>query len=340
MRYNTLAREADTNRSIYEGLLQRYRELNASAGVATSNLAIIDRAQPPLSPSSPDLSRNVLLALILGLALCAAFVFLRDQLDDAIRVPEDVEDRLALPLLGVIPKAGADPDSELADPKSPTAEAYHSLRGSLLYATSQGLPKILLVTSAQPGEGKTTTSYAIASGLARMGRKVVLIDADMRRPTAHRRLRSDNRMGLSSLLTSTEPAAGAITASGQDGFSVITSGPLPPSPTELLTSPRLAALLEELAREFDCVVLDSPPVLGLADAPVMAALADGVVFVVEAQRGRRGTLKAALRRLRAMDPVLLGAVLTKFDPGAANGYSDYAGHGYYSYETDHGRASA
>ena len=338
VRYNTLAREADTNRSIYEGLLNRYRELNASAGIAASNVSVIDRAEPPSSPSSPNLLMNLLAALLLGGGAAAAIVFLRDQLDDAIRVPEDVENKASLPLLGVIPYSDDDdPDSELQDPKSPVSEAYNSLRGSLLYATREGLPPIMLVTSSQPSEGKTTTSFAIAGSLARMGKRVVLIDADLRRPSAHRRLGLPNTRGLSSLLTSADPAASAIQASQYENLSVITSGPIPPSPTELLTSPRIAALLEELRESFDVVMLDSPPVLGLADAPVLSALADGVIFVIEADRSRRGMLKTALRRLRAMDPILLGAVLTKFDPSkASNKYSEYYGYEYYRYAPSDG----
>lgn len=335
VRYNTLAREADTNRSIYEGLLQRYRELNASAGIAASNLAIIDRAVPPLFPSSPSLPKNLFVALILGLFFAGGFVFLRDQLDDAIRVPEDVENKVHVPLLGVIPYSGEeDLHSELLDPKSPVSEAYNSLRGALLYSTSEGLPRVIQVTSAEPGEGKSTTSMAIARGLARTGKRVVLVDADLRRPSVHKRLGVENREGLSTLLTSHRPVQDiAIADADEANFSYLTSGPLPPSPTELLSSPRFAAVLEEMLAVFDNVVLDGPPVLGLADAPVMSALADGLVIVIEADRGRHGVLKTSLRRLRAMNPTILGGVLTKFDPEkGGNRYSSYYGYEYYRYQ--------
>lgn len=334
VRYNTLAREADTNRSLYDGLLQRFRELNAAAGIANSNLAIIDRADPPLDPSSPSLPKNLVIALALSLVLAAIVVFLRDQLDDAIRIPEDVEEKVQLPLLGIIPNAGASsPAEELADPKSAIAEAYGSLRGALLYSTRQGLPRLMLVTSAQPTEGKSTTAFAIASGFARMGRKVLLIDADMRRPSVHGRIAHDNRRGLSSLLVSQDPATSAVVGTEIPSLFVLPSGPIPPSPTELLTSPRMAALLEEFLGQYDVVMCDSPPVLGLADAPALSALVDGVVFVIEADRGRRGALKTALKRLRAVNAVLLGAVLTKFDPDkSGNRYSEYYGYSYYRYE--------
>jgi len=335
VQYNLLAREADTNRQLYEGLLERYKTLNAVARVSLSNVSIIDTAEVPKAPSSPNLFKNLLVGLFIGLGLAALVVFFKDQFDDAIRVPEDVEAKLALPLLGVIPQAkGNDPEEALLDPKSPVSEAYNSLRGSVLYSTTDGLPQVMLVTSAQAAEGKTTTSVAIASGFARMGKRVLLIDADLRRPSLHKRLNLPNERGLSSLLTSHDPLAGAVARSGQDYLSLLVAGPIPPSPTELLSTARIEEILVEAASQYDVVLVDSPPILGLADAPLMSALVDGVVFVVEADRSRRGSLKAALRRLRGMRPILLGAVLTKFDPlKAGNRYSEYYGYDYYQYES-------
>lgn len=334
VQYGLLKREADTNRTLYDGLLKRYNELNATAGISSSNVSVIDVAERPTAPSSPNLFKNLLIALIAGVGLAALTLFVKDQLDDAIRVPEDVEAKLRLPLLGVVPKAAdRDPDREMDDPKSPVSEAYNSLRAALLYSTSAGLPQVMLVTSAQSAEGKTTTSYAMAASLARMGRKVVLIDADLRRPSIHHRFGLQNERGLTDLLTSTDPIESAVRATAQENLFVIVSGPIPPSPTELISSPRMELIVQDLACDYDVVVIDSPPILGLADAPALSALVDGVIFVVESERSRRGALKTALRRLRAMRPILLGAVLTKFDPsGSGNRYSEYYGYQYYTYE--------
>lgn len=336
VQYGLLKRDVDTSRTLYDGLLKRYNELNATAGISSSNVSIIDLAERPQFPSSPNLLKNMAIALIVGFGLAALTVFLKDQLDDAIRVPEDVEHKLRLPLLGVVPKAtDGDPDGALRDPKSPISEAYNSLRGALLYSTTAGLPHVMLVTSAQALEGKTTTSYATASGLARMGRRVVLVDADLRRPCIHRRIGYSNERGLTNLLTTQDPIESVMLSTSQESFFMVSSGPVPPSPTELLSSTRMEEIVTELASKFDVVVIDSPPILGLADAPVLSALVDGVVFVVESDRGRRGSLKTALRRLRAMRPVLLGAVLTKFDPTrSGNRYSEYYGYQYYTYEHD------
>jgi len=340
VQYGLLAREVDTNRQVYDGLLQRYKDLNAASGISLSNISVIDAADPPTSPSSPNLFKNLAFALLLGFGFAAATLFLKTQFDDAIRVPEDIEGKLGLALLGIVPRTrGVVPEDAMADPKSPISEAYNSLRGSLLYSTTEGLPQILLVTSAQPAEGKTTTSYAIAHGFARMGKSVVLFDADLRRPSLHARIDGANDRGLSTLLTGQDSLASVARASDLPNLKLVPSGPIPRSPTELISSPRLEHILQEAARAFDVVVIDSPPVLGLADAPMMAALADGVIFVVEADRSRRGALKTALRRLRAMRPVLLGAVLTKFDPmKAGNRYSEYYGQGYYQYEPSAAKA--
>jgi len=341
VRYNTLAREADTNRQIYDGLLQRYRELNASSGITASNIAVVDQAQVPAGPSSPSFRRNVAIAFILGLGFACALVFVRDQLDDRLRVPEDVENKIGLPLLGVIPRSQEeDPASELADPKSILAESYSALRTSLLYSTREGLPGILLVTSAQASEGKTTTSYAVARGFARVGKRVLLMDADLRRPSIHKMLDVENQVGLSSLLVGQSTPHETVIQSEHDGLNVLTAGPIPPSPAELLSSPRMASLLEQFDQEYDLVVIDSAPILGLADSTELAALADGVIVVIESDRGRGGQLKNALRRLRGSDPVILGAVLTKFDPKAAgNAYYSYYGYEYYRYGDSDSKAA-
>ncbi|MFM5952692.1 MAG: GumC family protein [Novosphingobium sp.] len=342
VQYNLLAREADTNRALYDGLLQRYKELNASAGISTSNIAIIDRAEAPTGPSSPNMMKNLAYALLAGLAIAGVTTFLRSQFDDTVRVPEDVEHKLELPLLGVIPRArDSGPDEELADPKSPVSEGYNSLRGALLYSTSHGLPKSLLVTSSQPSEGKTTTSFAIAQGFARMGRTVLLVDVDLRRPSLHRRLGLNNDKGMSTLLTHQDSVDHVVQPTETKTLSVITSGPIPPSPTELIASTRMEELIDELTGRFDVVIFDSPPILGLADAPLMSALVDGVVFIIESERARRGSLKASLRRLRTMRPMLLGAVLTMFDPSkAGHRYSEYYGYEYYTYTPSADRKKA
>jgi len=332
--YTILAHEQETNKQLYDGLLQRYKELNASAGVSVSNISVIDTAIIPTKPSSPNIPRNLLFGVIGGLLLSAAVLAIKEQFDDTVRIPEDINSKLGLTLLGVIPIiVEGDLTSQLEDRKSAISEAYNSLGGTLLYATASGLPRTLMVTSAQPAEGKSTSSFAIATVLARMGKSVVLIDADMRRPSLHRLVDNDNQTGLSMLLSGQSQVRDVVLASGRENLSVITSGPLPPAPTELLASHRMKETIEQARQLFDVVVIDCPPVLGLADAPMVAAVVDGVIFIAEADRGRHGGLKSAINRLRSVRANLLGGVLTKFDPvkgGKRETY--YYGYTYYNYQ--------
>lgn len=337
VQYNILAREADTNRTLYEGLLQRYKEVSAESGITSNNISVIDQAQTPSAPSSPNLILNLAIAVLGGLAIAAGLVFIREQVDDVVREPTDVESKLGLPLLGVVPRVGADeiPEEQLRLPRSTLSEAYHALRTSLMHSTPTGLPRTMVVTSSRASEGKSTTSFALAFDLARLGLKVALIDTDLRRPSLHRTLKVKNEVGLSTLLTHNCTLEDAMRPVGEEDAPIrfVSAGPIPPSPTELLASRGMTELLAQLSDQFDVVVLDGPPVLGLADAPILAVLADATLLVVEANNGSRGATKSAIRRLQAAHANVLGAILTKFDPrkSSASSYYEYE---YYHYGQD------
>jgi Mrp family chromosome partitioning ATPase len=279
----------------------------------------------------------MMIGLIVGVVLAGFAVFVKDQFDDSIRLPEDIEYKLGLSLLGVIPAVHkGDPETEMADPKSGIAEAYNSLRGSLLYSTPEGLPHVLLITSAQPSEARPPPAMPLPAALRAWARRWCssMPTCGAPRCTAGSTATMARPFHPAYLARSAQYSGAA---SALPNLTLVTSGPIPPSPTELLSSVRLEQILQEAAGQFDVVVLDSPPILGLADAPMMSALADGVVFVVEADRSRHGSLKAALRRLRAMRPVILGGVLTKFDPlKSGNRYTSYYGYEYYQYQYRYG----
>jgi len=334
VRYNLLSRDADTNRTLYDSLLQRYKELTASAGISASNIAIIDRAEVPIKPSAPNLMQNLMIGLAAGILLAAISVTIRHQLDDAVHIPEDITKKLDIPLLGVIPTLPQEDLLEaLKDPKSLVSEGYSSMRSALLFSTPNGLPKSIAVTSSQPAEGKSTTALALAQSIAKLGRNVVLVDVDLRRPSQHAMLNAPNTKGVSSILTHQASIDEAIGQSATENLSYITSGPIPPSPSDLLSSDRMTHLLRELEQRFDVVVLDCPPVMGFADAPHLANLAQGTVFVIQADRGRRGSLRSSITRLRGGRATILGGVLTMFDATkAANRYTDYYRYSYYSDE--------
>ena len=332
VQFTILSREVDTNRTLYDGLLQRFKELSAAAGIASNNISVVDVADPPLSPSSPRLMFNMAVALLAGLVLAAVAVIAREQIDDVVRSPADLERKLQLASLGVVPRlpAGIDLAADLHQPKSSIAESYNALRSALLYSTADGLPCSILVTSTQAGEGKSTTSAAIAAGFAKLGRRVALVDADLRRPSLHKMFDGAAAGGLSDLLIGQAELADVAAPIADEGFWLIAAGPLPPNPTDLLSGGRLPEVIRAMEAAFDLVVIDGPPVLGLADAPMLAANARSTLFVIEANRGLRGRTKSAIRRLRLNHAHILGALLTKFEARKA-GVDQYYGYEYYAY---------
>jgi capsular exopolysaccharide synthesis family protein len=339
IRYNILQREVDTNRALYDGLLQRYKEIGVAGGITTNNISIVDHAEAPTLPSKPRPIYNMAVAATFGLALGVLLAFILETLDHAIRKPADLESKLGLPVLGGVPllERGLQPMEALADLRSPLSEAYHSIRSTLGFTTSEGAPRILAITSARPGEGKTTTAIALALGFSRLGMKVLLMDLDLRNPGVHKTVGADNRVGASNLLAGGVGFTDAIQITKWPNFFVIPSGPLPPSPAELLAGSRLGVLTKEALDAFDMVILDAPPVMGLADAPLIAAAALGTILAVEAGRTTRGQARAAVRRLRMANARLVGAVLTKFDAKSATYGYGYSYAYAYDYDYSYGR---
>lgn len=331
IRYNILKREVDTNRELYNGLLQRYKEVSAEAGVTSNNISVIDRAEPPLLPISPNPKINIILSLLAGLVLALGAVAALETFHDGVRAPDEVEQRFGVALLGVIPRLkGGAAQAQLMDRSSDISEAYQTVRASVELSSEKGTPRTLLVTSSREGEGKSTTALAMARDAAAAGRKVLLIDADMRRPSVHNLLGIRRVPGLSNMLTQQLSVSSVIYKTDTEGLSVMPAGPKPPSPAELLGGAGFRALLTYLKDQYDQIIIDSPPVLGLADAPRLASIADGTMIVMEANRSHRGAITAAMRRLAAARANIIGAVLVKFDPKKADADARYM-LDYYSY---------
>jgi len=331
--YTILQREVDTNRTLYDGLLQRYKEIGIAGGVGTNNISIVDRATLPSTPSSPKLFHNLALALVLGLMIGAAGAVGLDYLDDSFKAPEDIETETGLSVIGIVPrpKPGSSVEDELADPRSGMAEAYRSLRTGLQFSTSEGLPKSLLVTSSKPAEGKSTTTVSIARSLASIHLKVLLIDSDLRNSSLHKILNLSNELGLSNYLTGANSPEEVVQLTPYEGVAFISSGPLPPNPAELLSGSKFLSLLTLAAQSFDIVLIDGPPIMGLADAPLLASLSQATLIVVAANETRRSTLKVALKRLQFTRATIVGATLNKFD-SRQTGYGYGYGYGYSAYE--------
>lgn len=337
IQYNILKREVDTNRELYDGLLQRYKEIGVAGGIGTNNVSFVDKADTPRFPASPKVSRNLLLGLLGGLLLGCMAAFGLDFLDETFKVPEDLEKEIGFPVVGVmpLPKGGMTLDDALKDHRSPISEAYRSLRTSLQFSTPQGLPSSLLITSSSPSEGKSTTAIGIASTLGQMGLKVLLIDSDLRKSSLHKRLKLPNERGLSNYLIGGIEAADTLQVTPMPNVFAITSGPLPPNPAELLSGRRMADLVKAAGDAYDIVIVDGPPIVGLADAPLLAGATQGTLLLVSANSTRKRTLRVAVRRMMVVRTNVIGMVLNKFDRreagygyGYGYGYSDYEYYGY------------
>jgi succinoglycan biosynthesis transport protein ExoP len=337
--YNILQREVDTTRQQYENMLQRLKQLSVANDVGASNVSVIQRARVPLEPYAPDVFQVIFIGIMLGTVLMVSSVLIAELLDTTISNPEVARRRFRETLLGIIPTSvDLDVFDVLSDPKSALNEAYVATLANLRFATAQGAPQVLSVTSTKPSEGKSTTAIALAMLFARQGERVVLVDADLRKPRLAKALDIPNETGVTNLLTGSNDFESVQQKSELlPGVSVITSGPTAPNPAELLSDQRLQVVIDNLKERFDRVVLDCPPVLGLADAPLLGNASDGCLFVVQAGRARYGESQRALDRLRALNTVVVGVLLTKF-AARANRFDDYGyGYGtdkYYYYKED------
>jgi capsular exopolysaccharide synthesis family protein len=364
VQYLILKREADTNKELYNGLLQRLKETGISATLNASNIQILDKAEVPKWPFKPNRQRNILLALIVGLFGGVGLAFFTEYLDNTIKTPEDVEKRMFMPSLGIVPLYAADPAAKALrdkkksrprkaiarpadkplpveyishlDSKSQLSEAYSSIRTFLLFSSAGKPPKVMMVTSPRREEGKTTTSINTAISLTKSDAKAVLIDADMRRPRLHKVFTVSNGNGLSSFLSGNiEFGDDLIRHTDIPNLDVITSGPLPPNPAELLSSYRLRELIEGLYPLYNFIIIDTPPLLGLADAAITSTHTDGVILVVKSGATPRDAAVQAKKVLESVNAKVLGVVLNAInETNIRYGYSSYYQYYYQNYTSN------
>lgn len=335
IQYTIYQREAETNRDLYNSLLQRYKEIGIAGAIENNNVAVINAAKLPDRPSRPNLVINLLLGLLAGGVIGIVLVASLEQIDEGISDPSEVQEKLGLPLLGAVPiVAGEDPVSAMSHPRSPLVEAYLAVQTNLELSTSQGVPRSLAITSSRPREGKSTTAMALAQSLARSNRNVVLVDADMRAPSVHSAFNISNDAGVSNYLAGADNLAHAVQPSDKPHLSLMPAGPPPPNAAELLTGPAFQKLITHLLDQFDHVIIDAPPVVGLADAALIGATVGGVVFVIEARSMQVGQARNALRRLAMAKANMVGAILTKFDANRSRLGHDHAFDYYYGYGRD------
>ncbi|MGH2511384.1 MAG: polysaccharide biosynthesis tyrosine autokinase, partial [Candidatus Limnocylindrales bacterium] len=331
--------QVQTLQSQLVSLRQVYTTLLGSSSNSGANLlTVVDPAIPAIEPSSPRVLLNTILAALVGLLISVGIAFLLEYLDDTVKSSADVEGLVGVPTLGAIIRMKGGPDrseiyhlAALLYPRSPAAEAYRTLRTNVEFAAVDAPVRTLLVTSSIPGEGKTTTAANLAVVFAQTGRRTLLVDADLRKPGVHRMFDLPNAQGLTSLLRSDEVnLVGAAQATEQENLAVLTTGPLPPNPAELLGSQRMKVVLDRLAAAVELVVIDSPPLRAVTDAAILASITDGTVFVIDAGHTRRGAAVSGREALAKVGARVLGVALNRLSEKASGDYY------YYDYQAGYG----
>jgi capsular exopolysaccharide synthesis family protein len=335
VQYNVLKRESDTNQQLYDTLMKRIKEQSITEELQTVNVWIVEEAPTPLSPSKPDKQRNILVGILAGLLGGIGLAFFTDYLDNTVNDPEVTEKKLGSPVLGVIPfyenVVRDDEHSILVGENSTFSESYKAVRTSILLSAAEHPPKKLLVTSMAPEEGKTFTSVNLATVLAQAGYAVLLLDADMRKPRIHKIFSLENTQGLSTYLAGvSDIAINENCAGAGKNLSIITAGPVPPNPSELLVSGKLTDLFQRLSDKFDFIICDSPPVLTVTDGLIMSKAVDSTIIVVRAEKTTYEFLRRGIKSLKDVQAHITGMVINALIL-KKSGYYQYKSYLYHDY---------
>lgn len=346
--FGVLKREVESNRQLFDSLMSRAKETGLETELKSSNVRIVERAEAPGAPISPKHRRNYEIGALIGLALGIGLTLLFEHLDNTIKTPEEVKEHLGLPFLGMVPDVAAKSGSTLPRPSpvilknqtSAVAEAYRVLRTNLIFTSADAAGRALLVSSANPGEGKTTTVVNLAASLALNGARVLAVDADLRRPTMHQHFAIAKAPGLSDLIVGKCQASEAIQTTRVKGLQVLPCGYVPPNPAELLGSASMKQVIHALRSHYDWVLIDTPPILAMADTPVLCPLVDGVILVIGAEVSRRPGVQRAIDQMLSLGAKITGVVLNKVNlEKNSYYYGQYYGEYYRSYYADGSRRS-
>jgi capsular exopolysaccharide synthesis family protein len=333
--HGALRRQVEAQQEVVRELLGRTQQTGLQTELTSTNIRVVEKAEVPRAPVFPRRMRNYQLALLLGLAAGVALALLFEHLDNSVKTPDDVKNKLRLPFLGMVPESPAAVPGDLApapvvvrEPQSAVAEAYRVLRTNLIFSSAESTGRVLVVSSANAGEGKTTTVANLAASLADNGARVLAVEADLRRPTMHRHFGTDKTPGLTDLIVGKCTPSHATQWTQVPRVQLLPAGYIPPNPAELLGSPNLREILQGLRKRYDWIVIDAPPILGMADTPVLCPLADGVVLVVWAEHCSRPAVEQAVDQVVRVGGKVTGVVLNKVDL-SRNAY--YYGHYYGDY---------
>ena len=316
--YSVLDREVESSKQMYQSLMQRAKETGVSGELKSSNIRVVDRAETPRAPVTPRKALNMLLGLFSGGILAFGLAFFFEYLDSRIKTPDELKAHLGLPSLGMVPALepkswkGKEPLIHTGVPPG-FAEAFRTIRTNVLFSSAEEGSRAIVVTSTGPGEGKTTVASNLAIGFAQAGQRVLLIDADMRRPRVHDVFGRKQEPGLSNLMVGNAKASQSVHKTAVPGLWVLAAGHNPPNPTELLGSQRFRDFLTSLKEHFDLIIVDSPPVMAVTDAAIAAHSSSGVVFVVGAEMTSRHAARAAVEQLLQGRAHFIGAVLNRVE---------------------------
>lgn len=335
IQYKILAREVDTNKSIYESLLQRLKETEVTSSSTATNVQVVDYASISMFPFKPNIKKNLMMAIFLGLLVGCFIAYALNYIDNTIKDENDVKNKFPVPFLGAVPLLTEDNLTDLEksvynEPNSLISEAFRVIRTSLLYSSPDQPPKSVLITSTQPLEGKTTSSSNLALSLAQSGLKVVLVDSDLRKPRLHKfYLKNGKKIGLSSFLVGNESLEGVIQLTDIEGLSFIPSGPIPPNPAELVGSKKMKELLDILEEDYDQIILDGTPIMGFADSRLLSRLVDGVLLVTSVGITQKQLLRNSIDEIRKVRGKIIGTVVNRLETTRGN-----YGYNYYYYYSD------
>ncbi len=328
------------NQQLYASMLQTYESVRMAKAESTSDVVLVEPAIPSSNPIRPKVMQNTLLAAVVGGMLAVGLIFLIDALDNTIKGPDDVKRHLGLPVLGMIAHTddkGKQSLVTISQPRSPVSEAYRALRTNIQFASVDFPIRTLLVTSIAPSDGKTTVSANLSVALAQGGRNVILIDGDLRKPQIHRRLALPNRKGLTSLFVQPDVRLdGSVQKSEVNNLYIMTTGSLPPNPSELLASDKMDHILDQLKNHADIVVIDTPPIMAVTDAVVLSKRADGLLLVIKPGVTKLAAAQQTIVQLRRLNINILGVVLNDIPTNRSRYAYYYHSNGYYSYQNYYG----
>ena len=334
--YNVLKREVDSNKNLYDSFLKRTKETEVSKDLETTSVSIVDLADVPKSPFSPNRKRDISAGVTMGLLLGVVFAFILEYLDSTVKTAEDIEMYVKLPFLGYVPSARREAKTEQEidliahkSPRSRITEAYRSVRTSIIFSSPEDKPlKTILITSTSPQEGKTTVSINLSIVFAHSNEKTLLIEGDLRKPRIARSFGIENTIGVSSYLTGNKELEEVIRSTFIPNLFIIPSGPKPPNPSELLISTKTSQFLEQLRKKFDRILIDSPPTFSVADSVILANKVDGVIDIIRSGFLNIDIILRGRQRLSEAKARILGVILNNVDVKREDSYYYY--HYYYS----------